>query len=412
MKIEGDPSTTYDEHPWTDLPAHRPPVGPDERMGKLITLTEGFRSVDLLFHEFGHILDVFSARGTIGQGVIGSGCTGADDPMCQPACVLDSTDESDALAETLADFMGIYAIGRLYTGLTYDNHCSAVSQIASAGAPTPVHGPTCVTKAEEIRSFLDERPTEPGYVPTDDGPIPTGKCGKNSGYRQGALVSAWWEWTHGQHCSPAAPFACAAFGEEAFGASTGAEAMLYALGLTNKTYYRKFITDAETYLQCVHGDGLGDRWREVWCHHGGLDCAAMPSPCPAICGDGVAQGDEACDQDDLAGKTCGALGFVGGALGCNADCTVDTTLCEPGETPTSGEVPTSGAVPTSDGPAPDTDGASSGSAPDSATAGGTGIDSGCGCATTSLEGAWLLGLAPLGLRRRRRHGHGHRAGLA
>lgn len=414
VKLGGLPTTTYDEHPWTDLPAHRPAVGPDEAMGQIILDTESFRSVDLLFHEFGHILDIFSFRYTIGAGVIGSGCAGAmDTKMCQPACVLDSTDESEPLKETVADFMGLYAIGRLYTGLTYDSHCGAVSQIASTGKPNPVHGPTCVADASQIRSFLDERPTQPGYVPTEDGPIPTGKCSLHSGYRQGALLNAWWEWTHGQQCATEKPFTCETFGEQAFGASTGAEAMLYALGLTNTTYYRKFLTDAETYLQCVYGDWLGARWREVWCHHGGLDCAAMPSPCPAICGDGVAQGDEACDQDDLAGKTCEGLGLGTGALGCKADCTVDTAQCAPGDAPTTGEAPTTGAVPTSDGggPPPDPDGASSEPAPDSATAGETGIDSGCGCATTSLEAAWLLGLAPLGWRRRRHHRHEHQGRL-
>ena len=392
-----DDKTKYDEHPWTDLPAHRPLDGPDEGMGFITTYTEGFRSIDMLFHEFGHVLDAFTFGKFIGDEVIGSGCENlGPGEMCQPACKLDTTDESEALAETLADFMGIFAIGRLYTGVTYDNNCSAVSAIANAGVPTPVHSPTCVDDPGDIRSFLDERPTQPGFVPTDDGPIPTGKCSKATGYRQGALMTAWWEWTHGQGCATDAPFTCTSFGEESFGASTGVEAMLYALSLTNKTYYRKFITDAETYLQCVHGDGLGDRWREVWCHHGGLECTQMPSPCPAICGDGVAQGGEECDQDDLSEKTCDGLGFAGGTLSCKPDCTFDTSACAPLDVPTTGEVPTTGGDPSS--------GDSSGPAPDSATAGdgGVGTDPGCGCAAPSRDGAWLLGLVPLLLRRRRR----------
>lgn len=55
-------------------------------------------------------------------------------------------------------------------------------------------------------------------------------------------------------------------------------------------------------------------------------------PTPAQCGDGVRQGDEACDGSDLAGATCESLGFLGGGtLSCAAGCTTfDTTGCENG----------------------------------------------------------------------------------
>ncbi|MEM7153822.1 MAG: lamin tail domain-containing protein [Myxococcota bacterium] len=45
------------------------------------------------------------------------------------------------------------------------------------------------------------------------------------------------------------------------------------------------------------------------------------------CGDGVADMSEDCDDTDLAGATCGSEGFDGGTLGCNADCTFDTSAC-------------------------------------------------------------------------------------
>ncbi len=393
---------TYDEHPWTDLPAHRPAVGSkDEPMVKIISSTESFRSIDLLFHEFGHFLDFFSAHHPIGQNIVGSGCMGVDPGApCNPGCNQDSTDETDPLAETVADMLGLYAIGRLYPGLTYNNHCAAVSGITLA-VGKPVHDPACLDANDIIASFVTERPSAPGTKPNGDGPIPTGKCEEGAGYRQSALLTAWWEWIHGQTCIANFPFTCTSFIKEELGASTGIEAMFYALNLTNKTYYRKFITDAETYLQCEYGDqGLDARWREVWCHHGALDCTAMPLPCP--CGDGVALGTEACDKGDLAGKTCETEGFTGGALSCHMDCTVDTSACVGGP-PTSGEVPTSGAVPTSDGggSASSSD-ASSGGTTDSATGGPGGIDPGCDCTTTSPGGTWLLGLAPLLLRRRRR----------
>ncbi len=48
------------------------------------------------------------------------------------------------------------------------------------------------------------------------------------------------------------------------------------------------------------------------------------------CGDGVKNGTEACDEEDLGDQTCGSLGFDptdGGVLTCNANCTFDTSGC-------------------------------------------------------------------------------------
>lgn len=48
-----------------------------------------------------------------------------------------------------------------------------------------------------------------------------------------------------------------------------------------------------------------------------------------ICGDGVAEGEEACDGGDLRGATCVALdpGFLGGTLSCSSSCTLRTSGC-------------------------------------------------------------------------------------
>jgi hypothetical protein len=53
---------------------------------------------------------------------------------------------------------------------------------------------------------------------------------------------------------------------------------------------------------------------------------------PLGCGDGIANTGEQCDTDDLRGVTsCSALGYYGdGILGCNADCTYDTSQCTGG----------------------------------------------------------------------------------
>jgi hypothetical protein len=50
----------------------------------------------------------------------------------------------------------------------------------------------------------------------------------------------------------------------------------------------------------------------------------------AVCGDGIAEGNETCDGSDLADASCADLdGFVSGTLACAADCSAfDTTACE------------------------------------------------------------------------------------
>ena len=50
----------------------------------------------------------------------------------------------------------------------------------------------------------------------------------------------------------------------------------------------------------------------------------------AKCGDGVMNGDEACDGADLGGQTCADRGYQGGTLACNDDCTFDESGCTSG----------------------------------------------------------------------------------
>ncbi len=60
-------------------------------------------------------------------------------------------------------------------------------------------------------------------------------------------------------------------------------------------------------------------------------CALVTTACtrPPACGDGVANGGEACDGSDLKGQTCTGLGFAGGALTCTGACALDTAACVP-----------------------------------------------------------------------------------
>lgn len=48
------------------------------------------------------------------------------------------------------------------------------------------------------------------------------------------------------------------------------------------------------------------------------------------CGNGIQEGSEQCDGSDLGGATCVSLGYAGGTLSCQADCTFNTSACTSG----------------------------------------------------------------------------------
>lgn len=48
-----------------------------------------------------------------------------------------------------------------------------------------------------------------------------------------------------------------------------------------------------------------------------------------VCGDGLREGIEACDGNDVGADTCAAHGFAEGTLSCSSACTVDTGACIP-----------------------------------------------------------------------------------
>ena len=53
------------------------------------------------------------------------------------------------------------------------------------------------------------------------------------------------------------------------------------------------------------------------------------TPAGPVCGNNIVEAGEQCDTSDLAGKDCTSIGqnFVGGMLGCNNDCTLNTASC-------------------------------------------------------------------------------------
>jgi len=61
----------------------------------------------------------------------------------------------------------------------------------------------------------------------------------------------------------------------------------------------------------------------------GWSCDGSPSVCAIVeCGDDVAAGEEPCDGTDLNEQTCESLGWHGGTLACSEDCVLDQSSCE------------------------------------------------------------------------------------
>jgi hypothetical protein len=69
---------------------------------------------------------------------------------------------------------------------------------------------------------------------------------------------------------------------------------------------------AQGALQCVDGCSAIDT----------SGCTPLPT-----CGDGVRNGGEQCDGNDLGAASCVSLGFDMGAVSCNANCTLNSSQC-------------------------------------------------------------------------------------
>ncbi len=83
---------------------------------------------------------------------------------------------------------------------------------------------------------------------------------------------------------------------------------------------------AISWCRVPDGSGEFDHCAQTF---GGPNSAGDPQPDP-VCGDGVVQGAEACDGNDLDGEACEDMGaFGGGTLACAEDCTFDTSACTP-----------------------------------------------------------------------------------
>jgi hypothetical protein len=67
------------------------------------------------------------------------------------------------------------------------------------------------------------------------------------------------------------------------------------------------------------GSATGGGSNDGWASEAGADTSTGGEPEPE-CGNGVIEGEEVCDGDDLGGLTCELLALRGGTLGCLDDC--------------------------------------------------------------------------------------------
>lgn len=65
----------------------------------------------------------------------------------------------------------------------------------------------------------------------------------------------------------------------------------------------------------------------------------------SVCGNGIVEGGEDCEGNDLGGETCRSLGYEKGNLNCDVACAFDTSECT-GVAPTSTPTPIPSWVPT------------------------------------------------------------------
>jgi cysteine-rich repeat protein len=83
---------------------------------------------------------------------------------------------------------------------------------------------------------------------------------------------------------------------------------------------------------CEGADLAGKTCEALGYETGTLGCTSFcrfdRSGCAGFCGDGVVGGIEECDQTDLQGSDCIVQGFYGGNLRCNDYCRLDLSACE------------------------------------------------------------------------------------
>lgn len=72
-------------------------------------------------------------------------------------------------------------------------------------------------------------------------------------------------------------------------------------------------------------DGTQDKSAQIDCQYGCENGACKVATGKPVCGNGIIETGEACDNTNFSGQTCQSLGFNGGTLTCNTNCTALST---------------------------------------------------------------------------------------
>lgn len=318
-----------------------------------------------LAHELGHVVDLFTAGGLVRD--FAPVCAGT----CRLECLEGTTDEAPPLTESIAQLLALAFLLQSFEGVAFD-YCPIVGLVAVNGDKAWAPG-SCVPPGEDISVFQRadacekpaeycDRPAAPGsfvqccregealdactlVVPDvcpegAAGPgggvgtgtaraVPTGLCSATPGYRTNSLYQAFWQLLNGQRCEPEPPFGCVSMewapGVDPLDAAT--DALLYALRVNALTYDQLFDAMA-TYVACTYGAAAYEAFAAVACAHGIRDC---DEPAPIVCetcGNGVREGDEACDGRDGPTRCDELPGYSCGTLRCDpSTCQLDASWC-------------------------------------------------------------------------------------
>ncbi|MCX4243484.1 AsmA family protein [Paraliomyxa miuraensis] len=417
----------------------RPAVGLQNEPVFSIDIQAGNLVTHVFLHEMGHDWDFALAPG------VARSYVDCPDPLDQ-TCDEGTTDEALPLLETIAHMFAIVQIVRLFPGTPHAS-CTAVTgepgimQHLKAGGTMNnalVHAPGCMGEQDQIGLFLrDDDPACPDDQVCDR---PSGNetdpkhhlpcaCDHTEGYNVFSILQAWWNTVHGLYCAPTFPYDCTPLTPVAWppgcnqpGSSTPCVTPEEAAGLalvyavrTNPLTYADFFDSMTRFVACNYGEVAYAELNQALCDHEIRDCAeSAPTSCET-CGNGIREGSEECDGNDLSTPqlghvpTCTDFGYGVGDLRCAPSCTYDFSTCAPEGLDDTG--PTTGATP---------DTTSADATLGDATSGGAvgGVDEGCNCtASRGHDGTWggLTLLLLMASRRRRRtrglENHGRRCAV-